>query len=169
MRLGPVFGLPLLLVAGCHARPLAPLSPVGAVPALVERPAGWACTVQLPVTKPPALLFGEAHRALGTLRLTPAWIDSTGYRITLAGPTAPRGRGTAGQQAATLYLDWRLVASADAPGDTVLFLAPGLSTEPAGLTSEERRGLYRQASALAERFVGASPSAPHVTPVCRDV
>lgn len=167
MRAFFVFLATAALVAGCRRTSLPALSPPGPVPAALDRPAGgWVCTRQVPITASPDVLFHEARQALARLGLRPALLDSTRRRVTIAGDLAPAGRGTPGQRAVRLYLDWQVVAPADSGTAYVIHLAPGLSTRPTGLTRPERRELALQAGALAGRFVRALPSAPDFGFIC---
>jgi hypothetical protein len=113
------------------------------------------------------VLFHEARFAVAKLGLTPALLDSIRSRVTIAGDEAPPGRGTPRQQAMRLYLDWQVVPSPDStsPG-SLIYLAPGLSTRPIGLSREEHQELALQAGALAGRFIRAIPSAPDFGSIC---
>jgi hypothetical protein len=157
----------LTLGASCRRPTLVPLSPPGPVPSALDRPAGgWVCTRQVATQVAPAVLFHEARLAVAKLRLTPALLDSTRSRVTIAGDLAPPGRGTPAQQAMRLYLNWQVVPPPDSTGGSLIYLAPGLSTRVTGLSREEHRELALQAGALAGRFIRAIPSAPDFGFIC---
>ena len=158
----------LVICASCRRAALPPLSPPGPVASALDRPAGgWVCTRQVATPVAPAVLFHEARLAVAKLGLTPALLDSTRSRVTIAGDQAPSGRGTPAQQAMRLYLNWQVVPPPDSTSaGFLMYLAPGLSTRPTGLSREEHRELALQAGALAGRFIRAIPSAPDFGFIC---
>lgn len=155
----------LLALGACRPSVLAP--PPGPVPAVADRPAGFACMQQVPTRADPDRLFAEAQHALRQLGLRPVRLDPVARRISIAGPTAPTGTGAPLLAAAHLYLDWQVTPADDSTdGSHTIHVAPGISNEPPTLTVEDRAALCRQAAALRDRFMARLPSVTTTTPAC---
>jgi len=118
---------------------------------LRHRPIGWSCLNEERVTATPLVAFERARDALAAMGVATVGSDSAEYRVVVAGPTAPAGRGRAEMETARLYLEVRFEAGAE-PGTTAVHIAPGLSFAPAGLSERDRHELYVQADALAKDF-----------------
>ena len=148
----------LACCANCHrARALA-ASP----PALNEPAGGPVCSRAVPTDALPATLFHEARRSAESLGLTPAVVDSVNSRILVAGERAPRARGTAVQQRARLTLEWKVLPPTDSGTPYRVYIAPGVTTWPAGLSTAENLDLALQSGKLSAQFMRRVTSAPNV-------
>jgi hypothetical protein len=97
-------------------------------------------------------IFDSARSALASMHVA-ALSDSSAGHLMVSGATAPRGTGTTEMQQARMYLDFRVVPGAADSTASTYSVAPGLSVQPSGLSTDDAWALYRQADEFAAEFM----------------